>query len=364
VPVTIHRRHSSLWVLALAALLLAAPAVAQPDARGVYERACATCHSSDGSGAAAAASEYPLVPVDFRDCRFASREPDADWLAVIHDGGPARGFNRLMPAFGDALTREDINAGLAHLRSFCKDPNWPRGELNLPRPLVTEKAFPEDEAVITVIASHDAVTNKMVYERRIGARTQFELVVPLAFSEQTPGEWTGGVGDVAVAVKRALFHSLRHGSIFSGSLEVVTPTGSTERGIGGGTTVLEPFVAFGQILPRDGFIQLQTGGEFPLQGDHANEAFVRTTLGRSFTQGAFGRSWSPMVEFLAARELTSGEKTKWDVVPQMQVTLSTRQHIMINAGVRIPVNEREGRSTQTMVYLLWDWFDGGFLEGW
>jgi hypothetical protein len=269
-----------------------------------------------------------------------------------------------MPAFAEALTREDLTAALAQLRSFCKEPNSPRGELNLPRPLVTEKAFPEDEAVITVIASHDAVTNKMVYERRIGARNQFELVVPLAFSEQTPGEWTGGVGDVAIAVKRALFHSLRHGSIFSGSLEVVTPTGSTERGIGGGTTVLEPFVTFGQILPGDGFVQLQTGGEFPLQGDHANEAFVRTALGRSFTQGEFGRSWSPMVEFLAARELTAGEGTKWDVVPQMQVTLSKRQHIMINAGVRIPVNEREGRSTQTMIYLLWDWFDGGFLEGW
>jgi hypothetical protein len=48
----------------------------------------------------------------------------------------------------------------------------------------------------------------------------------------------------------------------------------------------------------------------------------------------------------------------------MQVTLSTRQHIMANAGVRIPVNQREGRSTQAMVYLLWDWFDGGFLTGW
>ncbi len=358
------RWQSSYWALALLALTAAEPAAAQSDARRTYERACAACHGSDGSGSTAAESNYPLVPVDFRECRFATREPDTDWFAVTHDGGPARSFSRLMPAFGDVLTNEEITSTLAHLRQFCTDSNWPRGELNLPRPLVTEKAFPEDETVITVIAAHDAVTNKLVYERRIGARNQFEIVVPLAFSERAPGEWTGGVGDLAFAVKRALFHSLKSGSIFSGSLEVVTPTGSTERGIGGGTTVLEPFVTFGQILPGDAFVQLQTGGEIPLEHGHPNEAFVRTALGQSFTQGSFGRSWSPMVEFLAARELTAGEKTKWDVVPQMQVTLSKRQHIMLNAGVRIPVNQREGRSTQTMIYLLWDWFDGGFLEGW
>jgi ribosomal protein S2 len=48
----------------------------------------------------------------------------------------------------------------------------------------------------------------------------------------------------------------------------------------------------------------------------------------------------------------------------MQVTLNRRQHIMINVGVRIPVNERANRSTQVITYFLWDWFDGGLLDGW
>jgi hypothetical protein len=30
----------------------------------------------------------------------------------------------------------------------------------------------------------------------------------------------------------------------------------------------------------------------------------------------------------------------------------------------MPVNLREGRSTRFMVYLLWDWFDGGLFDGW
>jgi len=33
-------------------------------------------------------------------------------------------------------------------------------------------------------------------------------------------------------------------------------------------------------------------------------------------------------------------------------------------GGRIPALNREGRSPRVMAYLLWDWFDGGLLEGW
>jgi hypothetical protein len=48
----------------------------------------------------------------------------------------------------------------------------------------------------------------------------------------------------------------------------------------------------------------------------------------------------------------------------MQVTLSTRQHVMASAGVRLPVNAREQRHPQLLFYLLWDWFDGPLFGGW
>ena len=343
----------------------AADAVAQSRAgREVYEAACATCHASDGRGVAAAAADYPLPRPDFTDCNFATREPDVDWLAVSHAGGPARGFNRLMPAYGEVLSRDELNAAIAHIRTFCTSDAWPRGETNLPRPLFTEKAFPEDEYVVTLIASEGAVTNKIVYERRIAARNQFEVVVPVELSEQSPGDWTGGVGDLAFAFKRVLAHGLRRGNILSASAELVLPTGSTERGIGGGTTAVEPFVTFGQILPGKAFVHVQAGGAFPFDRELADEAFWRMAIGRQFTQGEFGRIWSPMIDVLASHEFVADAKTHWDVAPQMQVTLSTRQHIMVNAGVRIPVNERAGRSTQFVMYFLWDWFDGNLVSGW
>jgi hypothetical protein len=304
---------------------------------------------------------------DFSDCGFASREPDGDWLGVVQQGGPVRAFDRMMPAFGDALTEEETLRILGHVRTFCGDGSWPRGELNLPRPLVTEKAFPEDESVVTVTIDAEAmgaVTTKFVHEKRFGARSQIEVAVPFTFSERASGSWRGGVGDMSVGFKRVLLHSLDSGSILSVTGEVVFPTGDAEGGFGNGVTIFEPFVTYGQILPRDSFVQFQGGFEFPADRDRADEAFWRTAVGKTFTQGSFGRSWTPMVEMLAVRDLASGALTRWDAVPQVQVSLPTRQHILLDVGVRTPLNDRTGRSTAIVVYLLWDWFDGGLFDGW
>ena len=48
----------------------------------------------------------------------------------------------------------------------------------------------------------------------------------------------------------------------------------------------------------------------------------------------------------------------------MQVSLSKLQHILINVGVRVPVTQRTGRTTQFLTYVLWDWFDGGLFQFW
>jgi hypothetical protein len=206
---------------------------------------------------------------------------------------------------------------------------------------------------------------EFLYEQRLGSRTQFEIVVPLQGQRADDG-WSRGLGDVAGAVKHVLFHSLPRGSILSAAGEVIFPTGKETEGLGRGVTVFEPFLAFGQILPSDGFLQLQAGLELPSDTDRASqEAFWRLTIGRSFfEEQGFGRTWSPMVEVLGARELADGEGAVWDVLPQMQVTLSRRQHIMVSGGVRIPVNARAGRSASVITYFLWDWFDGGLLDGW
>ena len=342
-----------------------APARTGPE---MFRFACAACHGVDGKGMPQSVVGFDLPLPDFTDCSFSTVEPDGDWLAVTHGGGPARGFDRRMPAFGEALTEAEMMASLDHARTFCDSTAWPRGDLNLPRALVTEKAFPENEAVVTTLVNAGGtgqVTNEILYEKRFGPRNQLEVAVPLTLAESGPGVWTRGLGDVAIAMKRVLFSALGAGTIVSAAGEIVLPTGKETLGLGKGFTRFEPFVALGQILPRNRFVHAQVGAELPAGADDAAaEAFWRGAFGQTFEQGRFGRAWSPMVEVLGARELERGHRVQWDIVPQMQVTLNTRQHIMINAGVRIPVNAREGRHPQVITYFLWDWFDGGLREGW
>lgn len=342
--------------------------------RETYLKACANCHGADGKGQPQSLLGFDLPVPDFTDCDFTSREPVADWVAIAHQGGPVRSFSELMPAFGGVLDVKEIELAVRFIKTLCTNQSWPRGELNLPRPLYTEKAFPEDELIFSMDSDEkgEILAGKVIYEERFGSRNQLEIVLPFGWNKiqdpNGPGtgtDWGSNLGDIVLAVKRAFYHSSRSGSILSAMAELVLPTGDERRGFGKGTFVLEPFVTFGQILPADIFFHSQLGMELPFQSEKAGkEAFFRMALGRTFTTGSWGRSWSPMIELLGAAELEEGAKIQWDVVPEIQITLNTRQHIMFNIGVRIPVNEREGRPIRFMAYILWDWFDGGFFEGW
>jgi mono/diheme cytochrome c family protein len=327
---------------------------------------CAACHGLDGTGKDASVLGFDVPTPDFTDCQFAPREPDADWVTVAHEGGPVRGFSTRMPAFGGALGEADLYAIVGHIKGFCADPAWPRGELNLPKALHTEKAFPEDEWVMTTGFGRGPanVSTEFVYEKRFGPRNQIEVKLP--FRATRNEGWSGGAGDLALGFKRALAHSLDKGFIVSLAGEVTLPTGDSAAGLSKDTTVFESFVSYGQLLPADSFFQFQGGVELPVDSTTAsNEAFWRFNVGRTFTErGPFGRAWSPMVELLAARELESGAATQWDLVPQIQVTLNTRQHIRFNIGWRTPLNDRRGRHSRVVMYVLWDWFDGGLRDGW
>ena len=338
------------------------------DGEGLYNIACASCHGRAGRGVPPDRIAFDVPVPDFTDCSFSSREPDADWITVAMHGGPVRGFDETMPAYGEALSEEQLQLVMDYIRTFCGDDRWPRGELNLPRPLVTEKAYPEDEAVTTVGINVDgpgSIINEFVWERRIGPKSQFELKVPFGYLQNpVTGSWEGGIGDLTLGVKHALFHGLASGSIFSIGFEAKVPTGDEDNGFGSGIAVGEPFMAFGQILPGDAFLHAQVLMEFPFNTDVAEEEVQwRGVLGRSWSQGGYGRTWTPMIELLGETELENVD-VEWSIVPQIQITLNTRQHVMANVGVLVPLTNAGLRSTRLMAYLLWDWFDGGFFDGW
>jgi hypothetical protein len=110
----------------------------------------------------------------------------------------------------------------------------------------------------------------------------------------------------------------------------------------------------------------QAGAELPTDTrDNPRAVFARIAVGKMLREGqGRGRMWAPMLELLTDREFEHGAATNFDLVPQFQVTLSRRQHVRANVGLQVPINRKEGRPVQVQMYLLWDWFDGGFLEGW
>jgi hypothetical protein len=266
-----------------------------------------------------------------------------------------------------AMARQ-IGKVIEYVRSLCTEKGWPRGNFNLPLPLVTEKAFPEDEVVLSGglnLHGPPGGDATVLFEKRIGPSSMIEARVPYNVSQDS-GTTRSGFGDIGLGYKRKVFDNLNAGSIFSVGGEVLAPTGNPRIGTGGGSPLLEAYVAYGQILPASSFLQFQTGYELSTQPDKVPRAyFVRTAIGKTFmTGGGLGRWWTPMTEFIADRDLVSGARTNWDVLPEIQIPLSKRLHIRANIGVRIPVNNTSGRPKQLLIYFLWDYADGTLKQGW
>jgi hypothetical protein len=366
------------WILGISSVLLIALfALGQvktgelTSGEEIYRLACAACHGMDGRGASDSLRgfEKPSTFPDFTNCVATVREADIFWKAIIQNGGPGRGFSEIMPSFREALDDGQTKMVMDYIRKFCREPAWPRGEMNLPRPLVTEKAFPEDEMVMDFAINAEGnagITDEIVYEKRLGARGQLDVIVPFQFQDPGDGNWDSGVGDIVAGYKHVLVSSLRTGSLFSIAGETVFATGDAKKDMGKGVTIFEIFGGYAQLLPKNSFLHFQSGIELPTDTDIANRAvFWRTVLGKTFAPDkGLGRQWSPMVELLADRELADGEKVNWDIVPQFQVTLSRRQHIRANVGLRLPINDFGPRTTQVLFYLMWDTFDGGLRDGW
>jgi Cytochrome C oxidase, cbb3-type, subunit III len=336
----------------------------------IYKTGCNACHGDLGKGALQTSTEFqrPDTFPDFTQCSGTTAEPNATWKAIIVHGGPSRGFSTIMPAFGDLLSSEQIDDVIAYLRQFCTNPHWPRGELNLPRALVTEKAYPEDEFVISTAMNATGApgfVTDYIHEQRFGMKNQLEVDYPQNDQDQNHS-WQHGPGDITLGVKRVMYTNLRTGSILSLQGGILPPTGDSKRGFGRGTTTFEPFAAFDQLFPSNTFVQFQMGADLPRHPDVSPQSiFYRTAVGQTFASDhLLGRMWSPMVEFLATRNLTDNAKTDWDVLPEMQVTVSRRQHVRAAVGVRTPFTDTRGRTPQVTVYVLWDWADGKLWKGW
>ncbi len=351
-----------------------------PDAaRGkiVYNSGCIACHGPEGKGADPASTVFvrPHTFPDFTLCDQTTPEPDSSYKAVILHGGHGLGFSQIMPAFGDILTDQQIDDVIAYVRSFCHNVHhYPAGELNLPRALVTEKAFPEDELVLSTSAdagSPASWTTHVIHEQTFAGLQQIEIDVPVNYAVNPQGlpnnnNWTTGFGDITVGLKRVLFSSLPAGSVVSLQGGFLLPTGDSHRNFGAGTTTFEPFLAYDQLLGERNFLQFQLGGDVTFDATKSPRSlFFNAAAGRSMAPDrGLGRLYTPMVEFVGTHDYAAGAGTDLNIVPEMQVTVSKRQHIRAAAGVSAPITNTADRKPQITFYVLWDWAEGAFWKGW
>jgi cytochrome c6 len=92
-------------------MVVVSPAAAQDSASGagVYKSKCQTCHGPDGGGTAVGKS---LKVADLRSADVQSKS-DAELTQVISDG------KNNMPGFKGTITDDEIQAVLAHVRTFA-----------------------------------------------------------------------------------------------------------------------------------------------------------------------------------------------------------------------------------------------------
>lgn len=366
----------SVWVHGIALAQSPGSTLKLDTGKEIFEAACAGCHGMDGKGQPASTLGFEPSPnfPDFTDCNGSTREANLQWSSVIHDGGRARGFAEIMPSFGPAmnpaLSDEQIDKVIAYARTFCaEDSKWPSGKFNFPRPLVTDKSFPEDESILATTINTDGsgAESTLVIEKRFGALNNVELRLRGGLKPAPGGSWMGSVGDTSLEFKRVVYLNNRRGSILAWAGELLVPTGDSKRGFGDGITKVETFLSFGQVLPKLSYLQVQAGIEAPPFRRHQSSAelFWRGAFGKTFTQGrGYGRAWTPAVEFVSTRSLGPGTSVGMDTVPQVQVTLSKRQHVRFSMGIDIPTINKGARTAQAMFYLLWDMFDGPLTQGW
>ena len=177
----------------------------------IYAAQCAVCHGASGrpDPDSPVVKGLGVMPADFSDPLFNSREPAGDWEMVIKYGGHALGLAEQMPAQGEALSDEDIANVTAYIKSRVDTVAYPPGEMNLFLPTRTKKAFPEDEVVykgrFTDQDGDNSQKHVLEIEKRIGKAGQ--AIVELVYESE------GDVSELAeaeIGYKQALSFSQQH----------------------------------------------------------------------------------------------------------------------------------------------------------
>lgn len=355
----------ALFTLLLLVLAIAPPANAGDPARGadIYGVNCVVCHGPAGAPDADSdlVKSLGVTPAVLSDALFNSREPASTWKVVITHGGPAMGFSEKMPAFGGGLTEQDIDDVLSYIKTLGGTHDYPDGSLNMFLPVRTKKAFPEDEWVwkqrYTEQDGDNAWKNTLEYEFRIGQRAQgiLELTHEVEGSQQNFGHLEPGI-------KYVLRHDQQAGFILAAAAQVAAPLN------GDANWEFLPYLALGKILSEKWTLQSSARLKLDLQDSDENSAEFASVV--HYVHTSYRRAIFPALEVVAEVPFERGSEpdradaVQFSIIPQARIGLNKRGNIALNAGVELPLNDADRYDWRAYLYLIWDFADGGFFDGW
>lgn len=178
--------------LVLLPVLTSSLQAAERDGKEIFINHCAACHGPAGKPDTdnPVFNQQGVMPANFTDALFNSREPAMDWFLVVKEGGAAKGFSEVMPAFKEQLSDEEIHEVVTYIKTLAGEHDYPSGDMNFILPIRTKKAFPEDEVVWKVRfqdnagnSNHDQLSNVLEIEKRIFERTQISVELSHRFDD-------------------------------------------------------------------------------------------------------------------------------------------------------------------------------------
>jgi len=328
------------------------------DPAQLYARACAPCHGAGGGGIGPdnpIHATFEVLPADLSDPLFNSLEPRADWFQVIKYGGGRMGLSNQMPAFGEALSDEQIGELVAFLKQLADTGGYPPGDLNFTRPIDSIKAFPEDEVIAEsrwepVDDGPDGWQNVLEIAQRFGKRSHGEIkLVHVAEGGHSTLE------AVELEVKSALTWSLESQFLLTGGLEAELPLEDGE------SVQITPFLSFAKGLSDAFTLQGTLRSHLPVDDTDLGDVKLSTAI--HWLPSPWPRAVVPGLEWTVTQPFSSGREIEATVLPQLYFGLSRRGHVALTVGVELPVSGLD-YDYRVRSFLLWDMADGPAWEGW
>jgi cytochrome c oxidase cbb3-type subunit 3 len=86
----------------------------------LFRELCSVCHGVGGKGDGPSAQGLEPKPADFTNCTVMAKDSDDVLFKIIKGGGQSVGRSIVMPAWGDALSDQQVGDLVKYVRGLCK----------------------------------------------------------------------------------------------------------------------------------------------------------------------------------------------------------------------------------------------------